>query len=135
MSAIQLTPGQSVFRSQNGREYLLEEEQRGDDEVVQKAADIQDAISEGANSFLFTEYKYLGVFMVRKVPPTARCAILTALLSAPLSRDEDDENVAPVMHRRDDESRLRVEPWIRRVCSLSGDHGGVDLCTAWIRRS
>jgi hypothetical protein len=32
--------------------------------VIQKAADIQDAISEGANSFLFTEYKYLGVFMV-----------------------------------------------------------------------
>lgn len=34
-------------------------------QVVQKAADIQDAISEGANSFLFTEYRYLGVFMVR----------------------------------------------------------------------
>jgi hypothetical protein len=83
--------GQNVFRSSNGREYLLEEEQRGDDEVrrhaagaslaaalpyvlistvfmlpqiVQKAADIQEAISEGANSFLFTEYKYMGVFMV-----------------------------------------------------------------------
>lgn len=64
VSAISLVPGQNVFRSSNGREYLLEEEQRGDDEVVQKAADIQDAISEGANSFLFTEYKYLGVFMV-----------------------------------------------------------------------
>jgi hypothetical protein len=34
-------------------------------QVVQKAADIQEAISEGANSFLFTEYKYLGVFGVR----------------------------------------------------------------------
>jgi hypothetical protein len=34
-------------------------------QVVQKAADIQEAISEGANSFLFTEYKYLGIFMVR----------------------------------------------------------------------
>lgn len=33
VSNISLTPGQSVFRSQNGREYLLEEEQRGDDEV------------------------------------------------------------------------------------------------------
>jgi len=32
--------------------------------VVQKAADIQEAIAEGANSFLFTEYKYMGVFMV-----------------------------------------------------------------------
>lgn len=33
VSAISLSPGQSVFRSQNGREYLLEEEQRGDDQV------------------------------------------------------------------------------------------------------
>jgi hypothetical protein len=33
VSSVSLTPGQSVFRSQNGREYLLEEEQRGDDEV------------------------------------------------------------------------------------------------------
>lgn len=33
-------------------------------QVVQKAADIQEAISEGANSFLFTEYRYMGVFMV-----------------------------------------------------------------------
>lgn len=32
VAKIQLTGG-SVFRSQNGREYLLEEEQRGDDEV------------------------------------------------------------------------------------------------------
>lgn len=64
VASIQLTAGQSVFRSQNGREYLLEEEQRGDDEVVSKAAEIQEAISEGANSFLFTEYKYMGVFAV-----------------------------------------------------------------------
>lgn len=33
-------------------------------EVTALAADIQDAISEGANSFLFTEYKYISVFMV-----------------------------------------------------------------------
>ena len=33
-------------------------------QIVQKAADLQDAISEGANSFLITEYKYMGVFMV-----------------------------------------------------------------------
>lgn len=90
--------GQNVFRSSNGREYLLEEEQRGDDEVrlhasswmpcgcsrdtydcmflsqvVQKAADIQGAISEGANSFLFTEYKYMGVFMVSFAPDHANC--------------------------------------------------------------
>jgi inorganic pyrophosphatase len=37
-------------------------------QVVQKAADIQEAISEGANSFLFTEYRYLGVFMVSGAP-------------------------------------------------------------------
>jgi inorganic pyrophosphatase len=36
-------------------------------QVVQKAADIQEAISEGANSFLFTEYKYMGIFMVSKL--------------------------------------------------------------------
>ena len=35
-------------------------------QIVQKVADLQDAISEGATSFLFTEYKYMGVFMVRK---------------------------------------------------------------------
>jgi H+-translocating diphosphatase len=38
VSAIQLTGGQSVFRSQNGREYLLEEEQRGDDEVRRRTS-------------------------------------------------------------------------------------------------
>ena len=31
---------------------------------MQKAADIQEAIAEGANSFLYTEYKYMGVFGV-----------------------------------------------------------------------
>lgn len=64
VSAISMTPGQSVFKTANGREYLLEEEQRGDDEVVEKAYAIQQAIAEGSNSFLYTEYKYLGVFMV-----------------------------------------------------------------------
>ena len=34
-------------------------------QVVQKAADLMDAIAEGATSFLITEYKYMGVFMVR----------------------------------------------------------------------
>ncbi|GAX84433.1 hypothetical protein CEUSTIGMA_g11853.t1 [Chlamydomonas eustigma] len=53
----------SVIRGANGREYLLEEDQRGEEEVIAKAAEIQDAISEGAVSFLTTEYKYMGVFM------------------------------------------------------------------------
>ena len=35
-------------------------------QVVAKAAEISEAISEGANSFLYTEYKYMGVFMVRR---------------------------------------------------------------------
>jgi Na+/H+-translocating membrane pyrophosphatase len=47
-------------------------------QVVQKAADIQEAISEGANSFLFTEYKYLGVFMVRLQLSTWRSASATS---------------------------------------------------------
>lgn len=34
-------------------------------QIEEKAADLQTAISEGATSFLFTEYKYVGIFMVR----------------------------------------------------------------------
>ena len=34
-------------------------------QVLQKCADIQEHISEGATSFLLTEYKYMAVFMVR----------------------------------------------------------------------
>ncbi|CAA6672620.1 unnamed protein product [Spirodela intermedia] len=43
---------------------VLEEEEGLDDRaVVLKCAEIQSAISEGATSFLFTEYQYVGVFM------------------------------------------------------------------------
>ncbi|KAG6718890.1 hypothetical protein I3842_04G175400 [Carya illinoinensis] len=46
-------------------EYLIEEEEGlTDHNVVLKCADIQSAIAEGATSFLFTEYKYVGIFMV-----------------------------------------------------------------------
>ncbi|KAK9830190.1 hypothetical protein WJX72_010203 [[Myrmecia] bisecta] len=62
VSHVLVKPGHSS-RSENGREYLLEEEQRGEDEIIQKAADLMEAISEGATSFLMTEYKYMGVFM------------------------------------------------------------------------
>jgi len=41
----------------------------GPQEVIAKAADIQNAVSEGANSFLFTEYKYMGIFMASAPPP------------------------------------------------------------------
>jgi H(+)-translocating pyrophosphatase len=64
VAQIQLTGGQTSVRSGNGREFLLEEEQRGEEEVVAKAAEIQAAIADGAISFLNTEYKYMGVFMV-----------------------------------------------------------------------
>ena len=37
-------------------------------QVLQKAADLQEAISEGATSFLLTEFKYMGVFMVSSSP-------------------------------------------------------------------
>jgi inorganic pyrophosphatase len=33
-------------------------------QVLAKASEIQEAISEGANSFLYTEYRYMGVFCV-----------------------------------------------------------------------
>lgn len=42
----------------------VQEEGIDSDATVTKCADIQKAISEGATSFLFTEYKYLGIFMV-----------------------------------------------------------------------
>ncbi|KAM7473016.1 hypothetical protein LguiA_011199 [Lonicera macranthoides] len=50
----------------NGHTDSLIEEEEGinDHTVVQKCAEIQSAISEGATSFLFTEYQYVGVFMV-----------------------------------------------------------------------
>lgn len=37
----------------------------GSVQVLQKCADIQEHISEGANSFLLTEYNYMAIFMVR----------------------------------------------------------------------
>ncbi|KAK9845522.1 hypothetical protein WJX81_008507 [Elliptochloris bilobata] len=48
---------------EEGRTFLLEEELAGEESVLQKVADLQEAISEGATSFLLTEFKYMGVFM------------------------------------------------------------------------
>ncbi|KAG1327867.1 pyrophosphate-energized vacuolar membrane proton pump [Cocos nucifera] len=46
-------------------DYLIEEEEGlNDHNVVVKCAEIQSAISEGATSFLFTEYQYVGIFML-----------------------------------------------------------------------
>jgi len=63
VSNVKVTTRDSVYRGDNGRDYLLEEEASNETEVIRAAADIQDAISEGANSFLFTEYKYMAIFM------------------------------------------------------------------------
>lgn len=38
-------------------------------QILQKCADIQEHISEGSIAFLTTEYKYMGVFMVRCLQP------------------------------------------------------------------
>ncbi|KAK9903954.1 hypothetical protein WJX75_001227 [Coccomyxa subellipsoidea] len=62
VSGIKVRTGQRST-GEDGRTFLLEEELTGEDSIVQKVADLQDAISEGATSFLFTEYKYMGVFM------------------------------------------------------------------------
>ncbi|MQL93608.1 hypothetical protein Taro_026249 [Colocasia esculenta] len=56
----------SVSGGSREKENLMgdEEEDADDDAVVLKCAEIQSAISVGATSFLFTEYKYLGIFTV-----------------------------------------------------------------------
>ncbi|KAG9141081.1 hypothetical protein Leryth_001582, partial [Lithospermum erythrorhizon] len=50
----------------NGFDDSLIEEEEGINEhsVVAKCAEIQNAISQGATSFLYTEYQYVGIFMV-----------------------------------------------------------------------
>jgi inorganic pyrophosphatase len=64
VSAVKVTPSNAPVRGENGREYLLEEESQSELSIMQKAAEIQEAISEGAVSFLMTEYKYMAIFMV-----------------------------------------------------------------------
>ncbi|KAJ0091584.1 hypothetical protein Patl1_13926 [Pistacia atlantica] len=76
VSKVQLSPSRASSTSspnsgagaanKNGySDYLIEEEEGiNDHNVVLKCAEIQSAISEGATSFLFTEYQYVGVFMV-----------------------------------------------------------------------
>ncbi|KAE8698354.1 Pyrophosphate-energized vacuolar membrane proton pump [Hibiscus syriacus] len=60
------SPGNDGADGENGYTHRLIEEEEGHNghNVVRKRADIQNAISEGATSFLFTEYQYIGVFMV-----------------------------------------------------------------------
>ena len=67
-SSIKLSPEWHSLSnsSKNGTtEYLIEEEEGlNDHNVVYKCAEIQNTISEGATSFLFTEYLCIGIFMV-----------------------------------------------------------------------
>ncbi|RLN08387.1 pyrophosphate-energized vacuolar membrane proton pump-like [Panicum miliaceum] len=46
-----------------GDSLIEEEEGLNDHNVVVRCAEIQSAIAEGATSFLFTEYQYVGIFM------------------------------------------------------------------------
>nr|CAD1831826.1 unnamed protein product [Ananas comosus var. bracteatus] len=69
VSKVKLSPERQGGSPQGGKngfgDYLIEEEEGlNDHNVVVKCAEIQTAISEGATSFLFTEYQYVGVFMV-----------------------------------------------------------------------
>eukprot|EP00959_Pyramimonas_sp_CCMP1952_P419941 8795833-Pyramimonas_sp.AAC.1 len=50
--------------SGTNEEYLLAEDREAAAEIIKKTADIQDAITEGANSFLLTEYTWISIFMV-----------------------------------------------------------------------
>ncbi|CAJ2634656.1 unnamed protein product [Trifolium pratense] len=69
VSKVKLTAGidsASEPAPKNGYNDSLIEEEEGinDHNVVLKCAEIQNAISEGSTSFLFTMYKYVGIFMV-----------------------------------------------------------------------
>nr|AKT94843.1 Pyrophosphate-energized vacuolar membrane proton pump family protein-2 [Populus tomentosa] len=71
VSKVKLVPGPAATNNsgaagKNGYgDYLIEEEEGlNEHNVVLKCAEIQNAISEGATSFLFTEYQYVGIFMV-----------------------------------------------------------------------
>ncbi|CAA0806473.1 Pyrophosphate-energized vacuolar membrane proton pump 1 [Striga hermonthica] len=67
VAKVKLADGKSNFadgKSGFTESLISEEEGINDLSVVRKCADIQSAISEGATSFLFTEYQYVGIFMV-----------------------------------------------------------------------
>ncbi|KAG6533010.1 hypothetical protein ZIOFF_006870 [Zingiber officinale] len=76
VSKVKLTPGKTGSSKDGVSDFLIEEEEGlNDHNVVVKCAEIQNAISEGKNlliwasgfratSFLFTEYQYVGIFMV-----------------------------------------------------------------------
>ncbi|BBN09237.1 H+-translocating diphosphatase [Marchantia polymorpha subsp. ruderalis] len=66
VSLVKVGGGSSSNGNKNGHsDYLLDSSEEGGDEasVIEKVKSIQEAISEGAESFLVTEYKYLAIFM------------------------------------------------------------------------
>ncbi|AQL01639.1 vacuolar proton pump homolog1 [Zea mays] len=66
VSRVKLSPaasGGSGGKAGYADSLIEEEEGLNDHNVVVKCAEIQNAISEGATSFLFTEYQYVGIFM------------------------------------------------------------------------
>ncbi|KAJ8560665.1 hypothetical protein K7X08_022525 [Anisodus acutangulus] len=65
VSLVKLSPEHGDNKKNGYNDSLIEEEEGiNDQNVVVKCAEIQNAISEGATSFLFTEYQYVGIFMV-----------------------------------------------------------------------
>ncbi|GJM87157.1 hypothetical protein PR202_ga03083 [Eleusine coracana subsp. coracana] len=65
VSRVKLAPSGDGARDKDvlGDSLIEEEEGLNDHNVVAKCAEIQNAIAEGATSFLFTEYQYVGIFM------------------------------------------------------------------------
>eukprot|EP00249_Psilotum_nudum_P003450 c16850_g2_i1 orf=1-1626(-) len=63
VSRISVKPNHHCSTNNGYTDYLLEDDAVDDDAVVIKCAEIQQAISVGATSFLLTEYKFLAFFM------------------------------------------------------------------------
>ncbi|CAN6469099.1 unnamed protein product [Victoria cruziana] len=65
VSMVKVSPELDDVANNGYSEKLIEDEEENVDaaDIVAKCADIQNAISVGATSFLFTEYKYLSYFM------------------------------------------------------------------------
>ncbi|CAG9466363.1 unnamed protein product [Pedinophyceae sp. YPF-701] len=90
--------GHTVNGGSADRQGLLESAGEDDSVVVERSAVIQDAISEGAESFLRTEYKYVGIFM------TCFSVFIAVLLSSEdgfnlsWTTDDDGNPVRPAVY-------------------------------------
>ncbi|EES07699.1 hypothetical protein BDA96_04G357000 [Sorghum bicolor] len=63
VSRVKLAPSSGRDKDVLAESLIEEEEGLNDHNVVVRCAEIQCAIAEGATSFLFTEYRYVGAFM------------------------------------------------------------------------